>query len=722
MLYHDLATLNIYNNIFFDNTGNAGGNDADDLYVDSGDIFGSTVNLYNNDFSGNADFDTGQSEDLYITLTDNYHHANNIQQDPLFVDPENGDYHLKAGSPCIEAGNPNAPGPPDTDFEGNPRIAGIAPDIGADEYIGVIILTQPEWEKKGQNIHLYITDQEGDPIDVPEEITYEIISSTGQSVYSNKYPKGKEVLIGPIPPGEYKVVAFFKRGYKDEEGAISLGVAKTYVRKGEGEDKVKIMLETRDGKLKERANAAYSAFTSEEIENLAAIPQSAYQAVVTRILAGKELAKALSSNPYYGVVVSAGVLVLSEGPEGAIKTLTSPEGAVRFGTSAATGVILAISGIGGPAGVAIGVAVAVVVEVGISSWNQQKFCKNSENDDLDFIIVKIHENKYKLYVINHGQPIYNFDICPKKTDIFHSCKKDIKIGRNEIRKIELDFMPDEYKHDVAFFKQTYYCSHPNPGLWGIVPGLSTITIDDAKKYYDLRVLEGPYLDLENYSYHEGEITLQVNAIDNKAVSQVYLRFKEPGGSFYEIDMEKISGEQYDAIYKAKFGVPEFEYLDLEIHAIDSDNQECVRKFLVRYIGASVEEVSPPVETETIDVDITQFDIDEGTYHPGDIIKAKATINNKGKTHTFRIQYAVRSEEGCYYVVYDKQIEIAEGTSVILNDELNWQIPTDVTGGKFFGRLVVCEPTTPTYYAVTITDQTFTVTQSAMPWLHLLLGE
>ena len=170
VLYHDLATLNIYNNIFFDNTGNAGGNDADDLYVDSGDIFGSTVNLYNNDFSGNADFDTGQSEDLYITLTDNYHHANNIQQDPLFVDPENGDYHLKAGSPCIEAGNPNAPGPPDTDFEGNPRIAGIAPDIGADEYIGVIILTQPEWEKKGQNIHLYITDQEGDPIDVPEEI------------------------------------------------------------------------------------------------------------------------------------------------------------------------------------------------------------------------------------------------------------------------------------------------------------------------------------------------------------------------------------------------------------------------------------------------------------------------------------------------------------------------------------------------------------------------
>ena len=120
----------------FGNIANAGGNDGDDLYVDSdrdGNSIGSTVNLYNNDFSGNANFDTGQSEDLSITYTDNYHHANNIQDDPQFVDPVNGDFHLKPTSPCIDKGTADAPGLPETDFEGDPRIMNDTVDIGADE-------------------------------------------------------------------------------------------------------------------------------------------------------------------------------------------------------------------------------------------------------------------------------------------------------------------------------------------------------------------------------------------------------------------------------------------------------------------------------------------------------------------------------------------------------------------------------------------------------------
>jgi len=136
-LNYDSAILNIHNNILFDNIANAGGNDGDDLYVSSdvdGNFIGSTVNLYNNDFSGNADFGTGHSEDLYITYTDNYHHANNIQKDPQFVDPENGDFHLKSTSPCIDKGTADAPELPAADFEGDPRIVGSAPDMGADEY------------------------------------------------------------------------------------------------------------------------------------------------------------------------------------------------------------------------------------------------------------------------------------------------------------------------------------------------------------------------------------------------------------------------------------------------------------------------------------------------------------------------------------------------------------------------------------------------------------
>ena len=65
----------------------------------------------------------------YVGVTPGVH---DISADPLLVDPANGDYHLSNGSPCIDAGDPvNYPA---TDFEGDPRPIGPAPDIGVDEY------------------------------------------------------------------------------------------------------------------------------------------------------------------------------------------------------------------------------------------------------------------------------------------------------------------------------------------------------------------------------------------------------------------------------------------------------------------------------------------------------------------------------------------------------------------------------------------------------------
>jgi hypothetical protein len=60
----------------------------------------------------------------------------NIDMDPLFVDPANGDYRLSCNSPCINAGSAafNSPNfSSRLDIEGDPRLLFGAPDMGADE-------------------------------------------------------------------------------------------------------------------------------------------------------------------------------------------------------------------------------------------------------------------------------------------------------------------------------------------------------------------------------------------------------------------------------------------------------------------------------------------------------------------------------------------------------------------------------------------------------------
>ncbi len=52
---------------------------------------------------------------------------------PSFVNPEQRDFHLARGSPCIDAGGPVDH---EADFDGTPVPQGAAPDIGAFEFVG----------------------------------------------------------------------------------------------------------------------------------------------------------------------------------------------------------------------------------------------------------------------------------------------------------------------------------------------------------------------------------------------------------------------------------------------------------------------------------------------------------------------------------------------------------------------------------------------------------
>jgi len=64
---------------------------------------------------------------------DTYLGSGNISEDPLFVDYSLSDYHLQAGSPCIDSGN-NAYVIGEVDLDGNMRIQNGFVDIGAYEY------------------------------------------------------------------------------------------------------------------------------------------------------------------------------------------------------------------------------------------------------------------------------------------------------------------------------------------------------------------------------------------------------------------------------------------------------------------------------------------------------------------------------------------------------------------------------------------------------------
>ena len=73
--------------------------------------------------------------------------AGDISSDPIFVDAAGGNYHLQAGSPCIDAGNNT--GAPSTDFDRNPRPIdgdddGITiVDMGAFEYVPQLVTPVP---------------------------------------------------------------------------------------------------------------------------------------------------------------------------------------------------------------------------------------------------------------------------------------------------------------------------------------------------------------------------------------------------------------------------------------------------------------------------------------------------------------------------------------------------------------------------------------------------
>ncbi len=134
------ANAKIENNTIIGNTGSSGGGITCDSSAPK--IANNIIAFCNSGISNQFPFvqynPILKNNDVYNNTGYNYAGLNagsgDISADPMFADRTNGDYHLIAGSPCINAGDNNYSDSAWTDMDGQARILGSHVDIGADEY------------------------------------------------------------------------------------------------------------------------------------------------------------------------------------------------------------------------------------------------------------------------------------------------------------------------------------------------------------------------------------------------------------------------------------------------------------------------------------------------------------------------------------------------------------------------------------------------------------
>jgi serine protease len=128
--------------------------------------------------------------------------AGDLSVDPRFVSPGAKDYRLQADSPAIDmATNVGVT----TDFDGNPRPAGEAPDLGAFEvqladdsgdFVISEVLSNPLDEKRGEFVELY------NPTDGPVDAAG-LVLDDGDSTDAIKGWQGGDTV---VPAGSYAVI------------------------------------------------------------------------------------------------------------------------------------------------------------------------------------------------------------------------------------------------------------------------------------------------------------------------------------------------------------------------------------------------------------------------------------------------------------------------------------------------------------------------------------
>ena len=125
----------------------------------------------------------------YSNVQGGWEGEGNINADPMFVNPSAGDCHLKADSPCIDAGSNDAPALPESDFDGNPRVVD-----GNDD--GTAIVDMGAFEATGGSTPsgTDVVVEPEDPVtgETPVTLTFDEVTEGGVTTVTSTTPSEEQ--------------------------------------------------------------------------------------------------------------------------------------------------------------------------------------------------------------------------------------------------------------------------------------------------------------------------------------------------------------------------------------------------------------------------------------------------------------------------------------------------------------------------------------------------
>ena len=147
----------------------------------------------------------------------------NIDSDPFFINPENGNFHFLVNSPCINAGTPDTTGLnlPEYDLDGNARIYEDIIDMGCYEWDGTLI------DNEELIINNYELSNFPNPFNPSTEIEFQLkdidkIESAKIEIYNIKGQKVKSFSINPLT--EESIQSITWHGKDSSNKSVSSGI------------------------------------------------------------------------------------------------------------------------------------------------------------------------------------------------------------------------------------------------------------------------------------------------------------------------------------------------------------------------------------------------------------------------------------------------------------------------------------------------------------------